>query len=92
MPPLGRGLVRWGPAADAAWEAVIGLGVCMAIGYWLDRKLGTSPGFFFGFLAAGLFIGFRRLLRAANQAHSTSAEEDPSKPQKSADPGRKNLD
>lgn len=61
MPPGGSS--QFATAAEAAWEAVLAVGVGMAIGYWIDGKLDTSPWFFFGMLALGLATGFRRLMR-----------------------------
>jgi ATP synthase protein I len=62
--PLPRGL-EMAPAAEAAWEAVLSIGLAMLIGHYLDKWLGTDPWFFFGMLLLGLVTGFRRLLRLA---------------------------
>jgi ATP synthase protein I len=55
--------MKMAPAAEAAWEAVLGIGLAMLVGYYLDRWFGTDPWCFFGLLVIGMAAGFRRLLR-----------------------------
>ena len=71
MPPP-RG-IQMAPAAEAAWEAVLAIGLAMLIGHYLDRWLGTDPWFFFGMLVIGLATAFRRLL----QISKTPPPQDP---------------
>lgn len=78
MPPGGdSGSRQFAAAAEAAWEAVLAVGVTMALGYWIDSKLDTSPWFFFGMLALGLATGFRRLLKLTEQPPPPPAEVPP---------------
>jgi F0F1-type ATP synthase assembly protein I len=54
---LGRGragLRRQGAAYQGALEAVFAILVAVAIGYFVDRRFGTSPGFLF----VGVVLGF----------------------------------
>jgi ATP synthase protein I len=53
------------PAAEAAWEAVLGIGLAMLIGHYLDKWLGTDPWLFFSMLVIGMATAFRRLFRLA---------------------------
>jgi ATP synthase protein I len=48
-------------SAGIEFAAAIGIG--MAIGYWLDRWLGTEPWLMLVFLALGFAAGIRNLLR-----------------------------
>lgn len=57
--------MKMAPAAEAAWEAVLGMGLAMLIGYYLDRWFGTDPWCFFGLLVIGMVAAFRRLLSLA---------------------------
>jgi F0F1-type ATP synthase assembly protein I len=66
------------PAAEAAWEAVLSIGLAMLIGHYLDKWLGTDPWFFFGMLVIGLATAFRRLLRLAKVPPQEKPPEDPS--------------
>jgi ATP synthase protein I len=66
-----------GKAAEAAWEAVIAVGLGMVLGYYLDRWLGTSPWVFFAMLALGLITGFQRLLRIVRAAGKTDGPTSP---------------
>jgi ATP synthase protein I len=61
MARLPRRGMQMGKAAEAAWEAVIALGLGMLLGYYLDRWLGTHPWLFFTLLGLGLITGFQRL-------------------------------
>jgi len=47
--------------AGIEFAAAIGIG--MAIGYWLDRWLGSDPWLMLVFLALGFAAGIRNLLR-----------------------------
>ncbi|HVP28975.1 MAG TPA: AtpZ/AtpI family protein [Myxococcota bacterium] len=50
-----RGLGRRAASAyQGAIEAVLAVVITTGIGYWLDQRLGTAP----GFLLAGLVVGF----------------------------------
>jgi ATP synthase protein I len=52
-----------GRAMGAGIEFAAAIGVGMAIGYWLDRWLGSEPWLMLVFLAAGFAAGIRNLLR-----------------------------
>ena len=71
MPPGG---LKMAPAAEAAWEAVLGIGLAMLMGHYLDKWLGTDPWLFFGLLVIGMATAFRRLL---NLAKPPSEEKKP---------------
>jgi F0F1-type ATP synthase assembly protein I len=64
------------PAAEAAWEAVVGIGLAMLIGHYLDQWLDTDPWFFFGMLAIGAVTAFRRLLRLTKSPAPQDPPED----------------
>ncbi len=51
-----------GRAWQKAFEASLAIGVGVVIGYYLDRWLGTEPGFLFVFMLAGLVACVRTLL------------------------------
>jgi F0F1-type ATP synthase assembly protein I len=57
-----------GPAAEAAWEAVLAIGLALLIGHYLDRWFGTDPWCFFALLVIGLGTAFKRLLDIAKRA------------------------
>ncbi len=44
-------------------EFAAAIGIGMAIGYWLDRWLGSEPWLMLVFLALGFAAGIRNLLR-----------------------------
>lgn len=54
--------------AEAAWEAVLCVGVGMLIGYYADRWLGTYPVMLLVFTGFGCAAGFRRLMKLISQA------------------------
>ena len=56
-----------GRSAEAAWEAVVAVGMGLLIGYYADRWLGTEPWLLLAFLGLGLATGFQRLLRLLRQ-------------------------
>ncbi len=75
----GRSTAR-GPASEAAeqpsglgvaWrisiELAVAIGVCGAIGFGLDRWLGTAPWLMLVFLVLGFAAGIRNVYRAAQQ-------------------------
>ena len=67
-PNKGRVPLKMGPAAEAAWEAVLAIGLALLIGHYLDRWFGTDPWCFFGLLVIGLGTAFKRLLDIAKRA------------------------
>jgi F0F1-type ATP synthase assembly protein I len=70
--------MKMAPAAEAAWEAVLGMGLAMLIGYYLDRWLGSEPWFFFGMLVIGVAAAFRRLFQLSKAPPPGDPPEDPS--------------
>jgi ATP synthase protein I len=55
-----------GPYLDASWQLIGAVGLWTAVGYFLDRKLGTKPwllvvGSLLG-MALGFYLFFRALL------------------------------
>ncbi len=81
-----------GPASEAAehhnalgvaWrisiELAVAIGVCGAIGYGLDRWIGTAPWLMLAFLILGFAAGVRNVYRAAQEitaAAEKQAKED----------------
>jgi len=65
-----KGLGQGGSWAKVGGLAIIGtvMGVCvalgLAVGYWLDRKLGTGPWLALAGLLVGVTAAFRELWRA----------------------------
>lgn len=66
MPSGWRG-AGMGRSAEAAWEAVLAVGLGMLLGYYLDRWLDTAPWLLLAFLGLGLVTGFQRLMRLLRQ-------------------------
>ena len=70
-------------ALGVAWrisiEMAVAIGVCGAIGYGLDRWLGTVPWLMLGFLVLGFAAGVRNVYRVAQEiaaAADGEAKED----------------
>lgn len=72
-----------GRSAEAAWEAVVALGLGMGLGYWLDSRFGTAPWLFLAFLGLGLATGFQRLMRGLRR----DAPAGDAEPGREGDPG-----
>lgn len=53
-------------ALKAVVELLVGLGVCMVGGWWLDQKLGTAPWFMVGLMPLGLAAGVLNIMRLSN--------------------------
>ncbi len=53
----------WGRALELSLEFFLAVVVGLALGYYLDRWLGTEPVFLFLFLALGFAAGIRGMLR-----------------------------
>ncbi len=47
-----------GPYLDASWQLAGAVGVGTLLGWWLDRKLGTSPWLLVGGSLFGIGVGF----------------------------------
>jgi F0F1-type ATP synthase assembly protein I len=58
-----RARLRGSRLAGALYSMMGTLGLGVGIGWALDRKLGTSPGWTIGLSMAGLLIGFYLLIR-----------------------------
>ena len=56
-----------GALASVGLSFVFAVVIGVAIGLWLDGKLGTSPWFFFAFLSLGFAAGVLNLVRATRQ-------------------------
>jgi F0F1-type ATP synthase assembly protein I len=70
----GLGGARAGRAAEVAWEAALSIVLGALLGIWVDSKTGTSPIFLVVFLALGLTVAIRRLLRMAKTQMDADAE------------------
>ncbi len=83
----GRSTAR-GPASEpaeqpsglgVAWrisiELAVAIGVCGAIGFGLDRWLGTAPGLMLVFLVLGFAAGIRNVYRAAQDIAAAADEQ-----------------
>ncbi len=55
-------------------ELAVAIGVCSAIGFGLDRWLGTAPWLMLVFLVLGFAAGIRNVYRAAQQIAATAEE------------------
>ena len=66
-------------ALGVAWrisiEMAVAIGVCSAIGYGLDRWLGTAPWLMLGFLVLGFAAGVRNVYRAAQKIAAAANDE-----------------
>ncbi len=56
-------MMAWTVGLNLVLSTFIGL----AIGYWLDKVLGTSPWLTIIFLVLGIIAGFRELFRMAKK-------------------------
>ena len=68
-----RGMV--GVAWRISIELVVAIGVCGAIGYGLDRWLGTAPWLMVGFLVLGFAAGMRNVYRVSQSIGAAAADE-----------------
>jgi ATP synthase protein I len=55
-----------GLALRAVSELVVGLAVCMGLGWMADKYLGTAPWFMIGLMPLGLAAGVVNVMRLAN--------------------------
>lgn len=56
-----------GALASVGLSFVFAIAIGVAVGLWLDGKLGTAPWFFFVFLSLGFAAGVLNLVRATRQ-------------------------
>jgi ATP synthase protein I len=59
---------NWGKVASVGLEVAVGVGLGVAVGYWIDKKFNSSPwgmliGSAIGF-AAGMYLLFKDVMRA----------------------------
>jgi ATP synthase protein I len=59
---------NWGKFASIGLEAAVGVGLGLAVGYWIDKRFKTDPwgtliGAALGF-AAGMYLLFKDAMRA----------------------------
>lgn len=62
---LGEAMQKAAPYLSLGWNFALTMGVGTAIGYWLDRRLKTSPYLLLAGMALGLlaaFVGFFRVV------------------------------
>ena len=53
-----RELERTAPVLSAVWRFLGAAGIATALGYFLDRRFGTSPWVLLACMCAGLSVGF----------------------------------
>ena len=73
----GLGSARAGRAAEVAWEAALSIVLGALVGIFVDNRTGTTPIFLMIFMALGLTVAVRRLLRFAKA--QTAADADAAK-------------
>ena len=83
-----------GRAAEVAWEAALSMVLGALLGIWIDKRLATSPVFLVIFLALGLTVAVRRLLRFAKAQTAADAKAAQSRrpPERSTPPDDRDLD
>ncbi len=59
-----------GLAMRAVTELFVGLAVCMALGYFADKYLGTAPWIMLALMPFGLAAGVVNVMRLANSAQA----------------------
>ncbi len=72
--PKGSG-AAWGRAMRVSSELLAGLLVGTALGYGLDRWLGTEPLFLLVGIGLGFAAGLRNLARSMNKDNGASSED-----------------
>ena len=70
----GLGSAQAGRGAEVAWEAALSIVLGALLGIFVDSKTGTSPIFLVIFMALGLTVAIRRLLRFAKAQADADAE------------------
>ena len=71
--PFFRG-AQVGRGAEVAWEAALSIVLGAVLGMWLDGRFGTSPLLLVVFVALGLTVAVRQLLRFARAQTAADAE------------------
>lgn len=71
--PNSRGLIR---RASLGVEFTVIFLTPLALGFWLDGKEGTRPGFMLLGGAIGFALGLWRIIKQARQVQKESREED----------------
>lgn len=66
-PDDGRGMSQWGTMASMGSEFVLSILLPGALGFWIDRKWGTTPWWMLGLGVFGFGAGLYRTLRAVKQ-------------------------
>jgi ATP synthase protein I len=66
--PSRRATYQMGRGYEAAWEAALSVVLGAVLGIYADRWLGFSPLFLILFLALGLTVALRRLIRLGKQS------------------------
>jgi F0F1-type ATP synthase assembly protein I len=60
---------NWGKAASVGMEVAVGVGLGVLVGYWIDKRLNSSPwGMLIG-AALGFAAGIYLLFKEANRAN-----------------------
>jgi ATP synthase protein I len=67
-----RRIVSAFSVSSVGLEMGLAVAIGCSIGYWLDRRLGTSPWLLLLFLGFGIAAAFKGLVRAAREAQRAS--------------------
>ena len=71
----GKGAYGALSASSVGLELGIAVALGLAIGYWLDQRLGTAPWMLLLWLVIGFAAGFRGVLRAVRAADRAAADK-----------------
>ena len=71
----GKGAYNALSASSVGLELGIAVALGLAIGYWLDQRLGTAPWMLLLWLVIGFAAGFRGVLRAVRASDRAAADK-----------------
>ena len=86
--PLFKNFLR---ASTVGLNLVFSTFIGLAMGYGLDKLLGTGPWLMIFFTILGIVAGFRQLIRMAKRQEEIAEEEDRKAAEKNDGPGKKRL-
>lgn len=88
-PERRRALRSAGRMSAVGWEFAAAVVGCLLLGWWADKKLGTSPWLSMVGLVLGSFAGFWTLFKAARELSRESTEDERSDARDEDDRGEK---